>query len=254
MPRRVLGLLLVLLQLNACSPRFVRVSRPELVDSYLQAISVYNSRVSQVKATVDIRGLGFLGQHFHERADIIAQKPHYLLWSMRSFFETPMSVIATNGEYITAYDFSAQSPERYKKVALKNRSVIELFDFRFHLPSLLSIILAEIPLQGALNLSFGVHEKLLNYNFELPDNWQVHGLFDLNTQRLTQSSFIHKQHELSYHVDYSDYVIKNGISFPGLYTIRAQSASSTLRFELRIVNLELNSALVDPAFFYLKHN
>lgn len=254
MPKRVLGLLLVLIELNACSPRFVRVSKPELVDSYLDKISVYNSCVNQIKATVDIKGLGFLGHHFHERADFIAQKPMYLLWSMRSFFETPSSIIASNGEYITAYDFSGQSAERYKKLSIKNSSVIELFDFRFHVPSLLNILLANIPLEHATNLSFGVHEKLLEFSFDLPEGWRVQGLFDLNTQLLVQSSFSNTQHDLAYHVSYSEHILRNGILFPSLYTMRAKSASNTLRFEVRIVHAEINTALVDPTFFYLKQN
>ena len=201
MPKRVLGLLLVLLELNACSPRFVRVSKAELVDSYLHTISEYNSRVSQIKATVDIKGFGF-----RERADFIAQKPAYLLWSMRSFFETPSSIIASNGEYITAYDFSGLSAERYKKFAIKNNSVIELFDFRFHVPSLINILLGRIPVNNAANLSFGVHKNLLEYSFILPDDLEVRGLFDLTTGLLLQSSFTNTKQDLSYYVNYRSLV------------------------------------------------
>lgn len=253
MPKRVLGLLLVLIELNACSPRFVRVSRPELVDSYLDNISAYNSRINQIKATVDIKGLGFLGHHFHERADFIVQKPQYLLFSMRSFFGSPSSIIASNGEYITAYDFSGQGAERYKKFSIKN-PVIELFDFRFHVPALLNILLANIDLEHATNLSFGIHEKLLEFNFDLPEGWRVHGIFDLNTQLLSQSSFINKHYDLAYYVSYSEHSLRNNILFPGLYTVKAKSASNVLRFEMRIVHAELNTALVDPTIFYLKQN
>jgi len=252
MPKRVLGLLLVLLELTACSPRFVRVNKPELVESYLNTITTYNARVTQIKATLDIKGLGLFGHHFHERADFIAQKPHNLLWSMRSFFETPISIIATNGEYITAYDFSGQSAERYKKLSLENTSVIELFDFRFHVPSLLNILLAHVPLSNATNIKFGAHEKLLEYSFDLPGGWQTGGLFDLNTQALVQSAYTNSNSQLSYQVSYSEAVLRNGILFPSLYIIKAKSASHSLGFELRMTHAEINTAVVEQAFFYLK--
>lgn len=252
MPKRVLGLLLILLELNACSPRFVRVNKPKFIESYLNTISAYNSRLYQIKATLDIKGLGFLGHHFHERADFIAQKPHNLLWSMRSFFETPVSIVASNGEFITAYDFSGQSAERYKKLRLENNNIIELFDFRFHVPSLLNILLADVPLSRATNINFGVHENLLEYSFDLPENWQVRGLFDLNTKLLTQSTYTNSKYDLAYHVNYLEPVLRNGVLFPSLYNIRAKSASHVLRFELRITQGEINTALIEQAFFYLK--
>lgn len=252
MPNWVLGVLLILVGLGGCSPRFVRVTRPEQFEVVLQKIALYNSKIKQLKAAVDIRGLGLFGNHFHERADLIVQKPHFFWWSLRSFFETPANVIASNGEFITMYDFTADRTHSYQELALKPQSVIDIFDFRFHPPSLIAILLAQVPLDGARNIQLRQHEDLIEWSADLSDAWQVRGLFDARMPKLLESSYTNQALGLFYHVRYSEHALEDGICFPKLYVMRAKGSSQALRFELRLTHSELNQTPMSPEIFYLR--
>jgi hypothetical protein len=241
----------IYISLCSCSLHFTRVQSRALEESYLKELERYNASTIQLKASCDLRGLG-LAHRFHEKADFIIQKPHFLLWSLRSFFESPASMIASNGTYISVYDFYAPSEQRYQKISLKDQEIINFLGFSFHIPTLITIIMAHVPLENATHISFRVHEDLLEYKALLTHNWEVLSIFNTKNKSLVESKFINKKYKLNYYIRYADHEQRDGILFPMLYTIRAQHNSHTLQFELRLTEAQLNGIMAEPKLFYLQ--
>jgi hypothetical protein len=252
MSSRLFIYLYILLHLCSCSARYTRVSKLEDTNNYIAILANYNSKITQLKAALDIRGLGFLGHSFHERADILVTKPHYFLWSMRSFFDAPAQIIASNGEYITAYDFTSQNTERYQKMSLADRNMLELFGFRFNITALMHLLLAQVPLEHAHQIIISISNHIIKYNSYVLDNWYVESFFDIESKKLLSSVFSNKNYGLSYQVEYSEHLDRDGVWFPNVYTVKAVDNAQILRFELRLLHAELNGVVADPALFYLK--
>src|SRR5580658_7715144 len=134
---------LALIFLLCSCKNFIQVKDPVDLACYLSKIEAHNSQVKQLKATLDIKARGFVGQFFHEEADIVAQPPDRLFWSLRSFFQTPVLIFAFNGQWVTMHNFLEAGPS-YHKFSFKNDS-FELLGLKFHPQSLIYILLAQIP-------------------------------------------------------------------------------------------------------------
>lgn len=248
----VLPALIAVLGTSACMKRFVRVTSPSEIRENLKQIEEYNSRVSQLKAAFSIKGIGILGHLFHEQADIIVQKPDFLLWQMRSFFDVPASMIASDGRFITIYDWTDQHTAVYEKIPLDNNSLIDLFDFKIHPRFLISLLLAQVPLSHARALNIAKNNGLLEFKAELDDGFQLKAIFEEARQVVLQISLINSISGLSYDVQYDEIVNKDGILFPTLYNVKASNNNNSLKFAIRIKRLELNGPPTPADKFFLR--
>src|SRR5580700_7321039 len=128
---RVVALLIVMvLGTSACTIRFVRVRDGNLIEKYLKEINERNEKILQIKASVMVKGIGLIDHLFHEQVDIVAAEPHFLRMAVRSFFESPSNIIASNGEFITIYDFSNSKSENYQSMPINSDSVIDIFNLK----------------------------------------------------------------------------------------------------------------------------
>ncbi len=252
MCQRKLLLLAVILLLTSCTPKFVPVHNPRTLDRYLDKITQASKRITQIKASVDIRGTGLFGQLFHERADIIAAEPHFLLWSLRSFFEAPAHMMASNGEVISIYDFSGNSESSYEQIFIDKNSVVDLFDFPFHPQSLINFFLNKVDLSSAKNLQIAVLENIWQIDADLPFGWQMKALFDEPSSSFKEIILIHSVRGLKYQVNYSELSLIDGNLFPKSLVVAATKNKRTLKIALTFEQLEINGPRVLPDTFFLK--
>src|SRR5580704_15685161 len=159
---RFLAIVMICAVMNAsCSWRGIIISKPEDINKYLAQIEVYNQEVEQLKASLDITAHGIMGNFIREQADIIVRSPKYLYWSLRSFFGPPSMVMTSNGEFVTMYDFSGQSHQRYQKLPIRDESSFEWLGFHFHPRSIINLFLAKIPLKDGHDIQLRMSEGIL---------------------------------------------------------------------------------------------
>lgn len=245
-------LLLTVLSLSACAGRFVRIRDPLKFDHALKLIEQHNASITQLKAALSIKGIGILGHLFHEQADIVIQKPHFMLWSMRSFFDSPASMAASNGEFITMYDWSGQRSAAYEKIAIEQESVIDLFDFKIHPSFLNDMMLTRVPLKNSRKVMISKNNGRYEYSAELEDAWQLRAIFEEARSIVLEMSLVNKKAGLAYEISYADWDKHEAIMFPTLYQVRVQSMNTSLKFSMKVKRLELNGILLPKEKFFLR--
>lgn len=232
-----------------CSCRqLVRVEDKATFARYLSEISALNAKMTQVKASLDIKGRGFFGSFFHEQADIVAQKPDKLYWSLRSFFGSPALVIASDGRYLTMYDFSGGSNSAYQKFLLKEESYLDLLEFKFHPQSLIYLLMAQVPLGS--NIEIKSLDDKLEISSDLDDHWVAISLVDIAQKRVLKTRLVNSREGISYKANYDDFAL--GIDFPQLLVLQVKGQSKSADLEIKLSNLDINGDQVSAGVFYLK--
>ncbi|MCA9508700.1 MAG: DUF4292 domain-containing protein [Myxococcales bacterium] len=249
MPTRWIGLLFIFL-LVSCRPKFLEITNARSLENYLAVIEQSNAKVHQIKAQADIRGNGLLGHFFHERADIVAQAPHYFLWSLRSFFESPASIIASNGKFISVYDIS-NNAQPFHRIPLSENSVVELMDFPFQPKILLNLLLNKIDLRGAKNLKLLTNKNIWLVKADLDGDWHVHASFNEDERYFREIAFEQKKHKIKYRVRYGEMHREQGLSFPTSLMVVASMNGRSLKFNMRFEQLEINGFDISPDTFLL---
>lgn len=235
-----------------CGLKFTRVASPVAMARYLEQIDAHNEKVNQLKASLDIKAAGILGKFIHEQADVIAREPHYLLWSLRSFFGPPAVVIAYNGQFLTMYDFSGQSDEIYRKTTLMDDEYFEMFDLRFDPQAFVTIMLGKIPLKRSKDVELNVDGDRLMIQGSLPNGWIFKSIYDHRQDKILESEMTNSSWALSYRVVYSNFSEISGINFPRSLLLFAKGKSRFAKFNIEITNVSLNGELVLPDVFYLE--
>lgn len=243
-----LALLMVILNID-CAANYVKVSSAQINAGYFDQIAAYNQAVHQVKASLDIKAYGILGSALHEQADVIVRSPYYLYWSLRSFFGPPSLLFASNGDFLTVFDFSGHSNKTYQKIPLNHDSFLELLDFKFHPQSLIDILLAKVPLGNEANLRVSTNK--IEITSELGHGWRIKSIFDHQHNRLLETQISNQMLEVVYHAKYDNFT-KEGISFPHSLVLLAKGSARFLRLHIEFTNIEINGEPVLPAIFYLE--
>lgn len=247
---RLIFLALVLL-LSSCRPTFLPITHPRALENYLAMLDESSRRITQIRGSLDIRGVGLLGHFFHERADVIVTSPCYLLWSLRSFFQTPAFMVASNGAYITTFDLN-NSFSPYDQIPITNESVVTLFEFPFHPQSLINFFLNRIELSSAKNIEIGVHDSLWRIEADQNDDWHIVALFDESKRVFTEITLENRKQAIVYQVKYSDMKLEQGIMVPKLLTIMAKINKKSVKLNVRFDQLEVNGEKILPDSFFLK--
>lgn len=249
---RLIAIVLFLLFATACSQKYLRVDNAELIARYRVQIEAYNQRVSQLKASLDIRASGVMGSFIHEQADIVVSSPHYLYWSLRSFFGPPSLLLACNGQYVTMYDFTGHHEPPYQKISLQDDSFFELMDFSFHPTSLINLLLAKIPLAGGKEVELKAADGKLEIRAMLNNGWEMRSVFDHIQERVRETRLLNHALGISYQVKYDNFKESSGIYFPRSLILFAKGPSRFAKFNIELLEIELNGEPTLPDMFYIK--
>lgn len=247
-----LVLALGLFTLASCAHRALLVKNPEDILAYLNLIEAHNKRIEQVKASLDIRAYGVMAGFVHEQADIVVRTPHYIYWSIRSFFGPPSMILASNGEYLTAFDFTGQSASTYQKTPLHSDTFFELMDFRLHPASIVQLFLLKIPLEGSENIRLNKMGNKLEILADLKNGWKLRSIFDCAKLILLESELKNDALFTSYQAKYLNFEPISGIYFPKSIVLLAKGKSRSAKLNIEFSQTQLNGALVLPDVFYVK--
>lgn len=237
--------------LTSCTLGLSQIKKPESMARYLDKIEAFNQQVIQVKATLDIKAVGIMGSFVHEQADIIIRAPKYIYWSLRSFFGPPSLILASNGEFITVYDYGF-GLEPYQKITLRDDSFFELMDFSLHPFSIINLFLVKIPLEGAYDIKMGIRKDELEIEASLHHGWHLKSVYDLARDQLITTYLKNQAMSVSYQATYADYQDVLGTYFPKSIVFLSKGKSRFAKFNIKLLAVELNGELVLPDTFYLK--
>lgn len=237
--------------LSSCTNRFLLVDNVKSRDKYIAQIENYNNQVHILKASLDIKAKGILHNSINEQADIVVQSPHYLYWSLRSFFGPPSLLLASDGRHITMYDFTS-GDHAYQIISLSDHSFFDLIDFRFHPSSLINLLLAKIPLNMSSSLSLRKSDSLLEVITDQNGDWESRTVYDLEQNLVLETRLVNKRLNVSYHVKYGSLKECGGIYFPSSLVLSAKSGLKFAQFTIDIVQMELNGSPIPPEIFYIK--
>lgn len=237
---------------NACSMRFSRVEKSESLNKFFAQIEQYNKNVEQLKSKLDIRASGVMGAFVHEQADVIARAPKYFLWSLRSFFGPPNFIVASNGEFLTVYDFSGATDQPYQKIPLKGESVFQLLDFQFHPQSLITLFLAKIPVEDSKNIEVNRADNTIEIVSQLKDGWQMKSLFDHERNLLLETRLSNPSLGVTYQATYANFEEISRIYFPRSFVLIAKHRSRFVKLNIEHLEIELNGEKVLSDAFYLE--
>ncbi len=248
-----IGIAILLLVIGGgCSSKFLELKKPENIAILIGKIEAHNQRITQIKASLDVKAHGVMAGFLHEQADVVVQAPHYLYWSIRSFFGPPSVIVASNGEYLTVYDFSGQSASPYRKMALYDDTFFEVMEFRLHPASIINLFMQKIPLEKARNLQLSTREHQLEIRADLDGGWQLRSIFDLNAERVLMSEFKNDALMIEYQAKYLNFRTGQGMEFPASIVLLAKGKSRSAKLQIEFTHTELNGPLVLPDVFYLK--
>lgn len=235
-----------------CSTRMLDVKKPEDIATYFAKIESHNQRIFQIKASLDIKAYGVMANYVHEQADVMMQEPHFMYWSVRSFFGSPSMIIASNGEYLTTYDFSGQSAEPYQKTLLRPDTFFEVMDFRLHPRALMYLFMQTIPLEKARDVQFRTLDQALAIEAILDNDWRMRASYDLSSDRVSMIEFKNDVLAINYQAKYLDFQNLSGMDFPRSFVLSAKGKSRSIRLQIAFLHTELNGPSVLPDVFYVK--
>lgn len=239
------------LLISGCAHRFA-VKNPEDIAEYMRTIEVHNSKVLQVKASLDIKAHGMMAGFVHEQADIVVRAPHYVYWSIRSFFGPPSIIVASNGEYLTAYDFTGQSETTYQKTVLQADTFIEFMDFRLHPAFIIQLFLLKIPIEEGHNIRFNKMGEILEILADLKNGWSLRSLFDYAKKRPLKTELKNGALSIQYQAKYVNFVSILGIDFPNSIVLSTKGKSRSAKLNIEFLETQLNGDLVLPDVFFVK--
>lgn len=238
-------LLLILPIFFGCS-HFAKVISGSQKNLYIKEIVNYNQNILQIKASLKIAASSLLFKSPKEQVDLIIQYPDKIYWSLRSFFGPPAMVFASNGLYFTMLNFTESNLNPYSKVNLAPQSIFEIAEIGFHPESLITLIMAKIPLAENWQIKFLGKQILLTSK----KDFSYSCVFDIAKKHVLETTIINDKLGISFHAKYNHHSNEN-MGFPMSLILTTKYKGKSLKLHIDFLSIEINGDLVDSSIFYL---
>lgn len=244
---------LLLFGLSGCPrptlPEVERLTSPEVARVRLEREGARRERLSgHVKARMD----GIQGLFASADLDVLIERPAKLHIAVRSFFEQPMLVLATDGVFLSGYDATGGAPVFLKDV-VDGRTFERLVGIEIWPQDLVALFVGVPPAAGADARQLAIDEKARTYQVGLVE---PQGVVSVVTARLEDDAMVRWQRydeggALVFDARYSDFEVREGVPFAHKLRLELpgsrDEAPRAVRFEAK--DVELNGAPFDPAAF-----
>lgn len=238
-------LLLVLPIFFGCA-HFAKVISGPQKNLYIKEIANYNQNISQIKASLKIAASNLFFESPKEQVDVIIQHPDKIYWSLRSFFGPPAMVFASNGMYFTMFNFAESNLKPYSKVNLAPQSIFEIAEVGFHPESLITLLMAKIPM--AENGQIKLLGKQILLTSKKDFNYSC--LFDIAKKHILETTINNNELGISFHAKYNHHNDDN-MGFPMSLILTTKYKGKSLKLRIDFLSIEINGDPVDSAIFYL---
>lgn len=235
---------------RAALPEVERLTSPEVARLRLEKEGETRHRMSgHVKARMD----GIQGLFASADLDVLIERPAKLHIAVRSFFEQPMLVLATDGVFLTGFDATQDGGPIFLKDAVSGRTFERLVGLEIWPQDLVAVFLGVPPAAGADPRQLAIDEKKGTYQVGLVE---PQGLVSVITARLSDDAMVRWQRysragDLLFDARYGRFEERGGIPFA--HTLRLElpgsreEAPRAVRFEAK--DIEVNGEPFDPAAF-----
>lgn len=252
---RALPLLLALLvgPLSGCPrptlPEVERLTSPEVARLRLEKEGARRERMSgHVKARMD----GLQGLFASADLDVLIERPAKLHIAVRSFFEQPMLVLATDGVFLSGYDATSGALV-FLHDTVDGRTFERLVGIAIWPQDLVSLFLGVPPAAGAEARQLAIDERARTYQVGLVE---PQGFVSVVTARLEDDAMVRWQRydregRLLFDARYRDIEVHEGVPFAHELRLELPGSEEAsprgIRFEAR--DIEVNGEPFDPAAF-----
>jgi hypothetical protein len=256
--RRALGLALCLLALAGCPrgaplPVVEHLTSPEAARLRLEREGMRRERLTgHVRARME----GLRGVFANADLDVLVERPARLHIAVRSFFEQPMLVLATDGVVLSLLDLAAQGGPVFARGPVDGRAFESVLPLEIWPQDLVALFLGVAPAAGAEARQLAVDARAGTYDLGL---LEPQGYVSVVTARIEDDSLLRWRRfegagELVFDARYADLRLHDGLAvaeqmrlfLPG----GTEDAPRSVRFEAR--DIEVNGAPIDPGAFRLE--
>lgn len=247
-------LLIVVIALTGCPraalPEVERLTSPEVARLRLEKEGARRERMSgHVKARMD----GIQGLFASADLDVLIERPARLHIAVRSFFEQPMLVLATDGVRLSGFDATREGGPVFLRDTVDGRTFERLVGLEIWPQDLVALFLGVPPAAGATARQLAIDEKARTYQVGV---LEPQGFASVITARLEDDAMVRwqrydKDGQPLFDARYSDLEVRGGVPFA--HTLRLELPGSNeespraVRFEAK--DIEVNGAPFDPAAF-----
>lgn len=125
------------------------------------------ARRARVAAVVKARAPGWQGVFASADLDVVVEAPANMLVAVRSFFEQPMQVFATDGATVTLFDGTGDAGPRWYEGPVGERSLAVLLPIPIPPQVAVPLFLGRAPAEGARARNLSIDEQARTYTLEL---------------------------------------------------------------------------------------
>ncbi len=254
-------------------PEVERLTSPEVARLRLEKEGARRERMSgHVKARMD----GLQGLFASADLDVLIERPARLHIAVRSFFQQPMLVLATDGVFLSGFDATGPAGPIFLKDVVDGRTFERLVGVEIWPQDLVALFLGVPPAAGAEARQLAIDEKAGTYQVGLIEpqgfasvvtarltddamvRWQRydaegHALFDAQYSDFEYSDFEHSDFQRS-DLQPHDLEVRGGVPFAHKLRLELpgsrEDAPRAVRFEAK--DIELNGAPFDAAAFRIE--
>lgn len=248
----VLSCLLVLL-MGACTRPLLRPTGPEYTaEEARQRLEREGMRRMRMSGYLRARMPGLSGLLASAEVDVVVETPAKIFLSIRSFFDQPMYVVATNGTRATAIDSTGGQPVFLSgpatAYALEELLGAELWPFEA-----VAVFLAIAPAAGAEATRIEYDHAAGTYTLWLrePSGRLSEVQARMRDDALVSWVAYQENRKPAFSVLYPELSTLDGVAFPERWELTAYGSQGTQSLVFDAIDLELNGAPFAPELFEL---
>jgi hypothetical protein len=236
-----------------------RVSIPELegltAETARRRIEIDGQRRERMSGLVKARLDGIEGLFASADIDVLVEQPARLHLAVRSFFEQPMLVLATDGVFLTILDSTQETGPVFYRGVVDGRAFARVLPLEVWPSELVALFLGVAPVAGSQASQLIIDDKARTYAIGLRE---PNGRASVITARADDDALVRWQSydasgTLLFDARYEDHVEQDGIAFAKTLRLSLPSEGETertVRFEAKEV--EFNGAPFDARAFALE--
>jgi hypothetical protein len=195
---------------------------------------------------------GVAGVVAHADLDVVLERPARANLAVRSFFEQPMQVLATDGSEVTLYD-STRSEGRFFCGTADDGAFTSLLPIPVRPDDAVSLFLGAAPIEGARCKLTSVDDATGTYEatFERPRRGAVVVRARATDHAIVEERAFTGDGRPLLWMRYGDYVAQKGILFPRRWTLSAYQGDTLSTVVFTSEGLDVNGAPFDDEAFRL---
>jgi len=222
----------------------------------LAALKRESEKRLRVKGTFKATRPGVEGVLGSADLDVVAQKPNQLLLAVRSFFEQPVQIIASDGAYVTVYDALSLEGPRYLRGPADEKALKRILPISLTPAEVVYLTLgALVPVEDEV-LDVRTEGESVTLLLARPGGGRTRIVSDMGTpllreQQLCRGDFTLDDdvNQCAVHITWGEFADRAGLSFAQKVTVSARIKGKSQALVLDAKNVSYNGPPVDAALF-----